>query len=373
VPGHPDERYLDIRRRAELKDFVAGQLDDCWTKGFDGVDAAALDTAFSPVPDGVGFPLTSADQQALVRMVAGLAHARGLAVGLHSGPIDGDGDAERGRFVAAVEPLTDFAVVERCIAAGPGCGAFSPYPQHGKAVFHVEYLGDYPGATTAAPQSVLARVCPAAQQLGFSSILKDGGGNAPGLRGPLHLNLTQQLATQNRTNQFADAEVDDSLDRSPDRHIAPGGAMRRILIVANQTLGGAELISLIRNRSAAEPSEFWVLVPATEPSDLTAAGQAAAASSSIASAEPNGAELAEKRLAQELDRLRSAGATADGEIGDPDPLTAIAQTLNHREFDEILLATLPVGLSRWLRQDLPHKVQRKFGLPVTHVETASPA
>jgi hypothetical protein len=152
--------------------------------------------------------------------------------------------------------------------------------------------------------------------------------------------------------------------------------MRHYLIIANQTLGGAELQQEIRRRSGSEPSEFWVLVPATPQSDLAVvppAGligtpDAAGVSTTALGAVPDeGTALAEKRLAQELDRLRTTGVVADGEIGDPDPIQAIQDTLRVRQFDEIVLVTLPQGISRWLHQDLPHRVQRKFGLPLTHI------
>jgi hypothetical protein len=93
-------------------------------------------------------------------------------------------------------------------------------------------------------------------------------------------------------------------------------------------------------------------------------------------AEPPPAEAADERQAQahaqarlgeELTRLRQAGAGADGEVGDPDPLQAIRDVLKREQFDELILATLPPGVSRWLRMDLPHRVQRSVDLPVTHV------
>jgi hypothetical protein len=138
--------------------------------------------------------------------------------------------------------------------------------------------------------------------------------------------------------------------------------MRRVLIVANQTLGGTELQREIAARTAAEPCEFWVLVPATPMADqVVPAGMSP----------QDGAAVAEVRLDQELSRLRELGVTAAGEIGDPDPLEAIRDTLDGHQFDEIILATLPQGVSRWLRQDLVHRVQRKFALPVTHVVSAA--
>jgi len=68
-----------------------------------------------------------------------------------------------------------------------------------------------------------------------------------------------------------------------------------------------------------------------------------------------------------LDRLRGVGATVDGTVGDPDPMKAIQELVSRRSFDEIIVSTLPSGVSRWLHQDLPHKVERKFHLPVTVV------
>ena len=54
-------------------------------------------------------------------------------------------------------------------------------------------------------------------------------------------------------------------------------------------------------------------------------------------------------------RLREAGAEATGEIGDPDPITAIANVLARGSFDEIILSTLPANLSKWLGMDLPSR------------------
>lgn len=140
--------------------------------------------------------------------------------------------------------------------------------------------------------------------------------------------------------------------------------MRRVLIVANQTLGGTELQREIADRSSSGPCEFWVVVPATPMSDQVVPK---------GFAPEDGTTLAESRLEKELARLAEIGVTAAGEIGDPDPIEAIRATLDLRPCDEIILATLPQGVSRWLRQDLVHRVQRKFSLPVTHVVSAAPS
>jgi hypothetical protein len=131
--------------------------------------------------------------------------------------------------------------------------------------------------------------------------------------------------------------------------------MRRYLVVANQTLGGQHLAETVRGCLASGPARFHIVVPATQPRDhaVWTEGQARA--------------LAQRRLESALDRFRSIGAEVEGEIGDERPLQAIADAVQDGEFDEIILSTLPPGLSRWLGQDLPHRVERQFELPVTHV------
>jgi hypothetical protein len=71
-----------------------------------------------------------------------------------------------------------------------------------------------------------------------------------------------------------------------------------------------------------------------------------------------------------IEQLQKVGAEVDGRVGDPNPVKAIEDALSRRKYDEIILSTLPSGASRWLGQDLPHKVTRKFKGHVT-VVTAS--
>ena len=61
------------------------------------------------------------------------------------------------------------------------------------------------------------------------------------------------------------------------------------------------------------------------------------------------------------------GAEVSGSIGDANPLQAIRAALHGQPFDEIILSTLPLGLSRWVKQDLPHRVRREYDLPISHV------
>lgn len=132
--------------------------------------------------------------------------------------------------------------------------------------------------------------------------------------------------------------------------------MPRYLLVANQTLGGEHLVHHVRRLLAAGPCSFHVLVPATPPKDMAMWTEGAAHA------------VAEERLRAALGRLRGLGAEADGEVGDHRPLEAINDVLLRGEvFDGIILSTLPPGLSRWLRLDLPRRVEAQFGLPVTHL------
>jgi nucleotide-binding universal stress UspA family protein len=131
--------------------------------------------------------------------------------------------------------------------------------------------------------------------------------------------------------------------------------LRRYLVVANQTLGGEHLVEKVKELLSEGPSQFHVLVPATAPSDqaVFTEGQAEA--------------IAQRRLDDALTRFRELGVEADGEVGDASPLEAITDALREEQFDGIILSTLPPGISRWMKQDLPHRVERSFELPVTHI------
>jgi hypothetical protein len=130
---------------------------------------------------------------------------------------------------------------------------------------------------------------------------------------------------------------------------------RRYLVVANQTLGGKHLLRLVSECVAAGQCRFYVVVPATPPGEhLTwTEGEAQA--------------IAQRHLDLALVTFRDHGVEADGHVGDANPLLAIEDALRREEFDEIILSTLPPGMSRWLKLDLPHRVERSFDVPVTHL------
>ena len=77
---------------------------------------------------------------------------------------------------------------------------------------------------------------------------------------------------------------------------------------------------------------------------------------------------AEHRLGQMIDKIQSAGGEANGKVGDADPAIAVKEVLQDRSFDEVILSTLPTGISRWLKMDLPSRVSRMTEAPVTTIE-----
>ncbi|MFC1413323.1 endo alpha-1,4 polygalactosaminidase [Streptacidiphilus sp. N1-12] len=143
--GWPGERWLDVRRTALLRPIIARRFDMCRDKGFDAVEPDNVDG----YANRSGFPLTAADQLAFNRMVAGLAHARGLAVGLKN-------DLDQ---VPALVGDFDFAVNEQC-AEFQECGELAPFTNRGKAVFEAEY------------GLPVADFCPEARRMRFSAVLK---------------------------------------------------------------------------------------------------------------------------------------------------------------------------------------------------------
>ncbi len=157
--------------------------------------------------------------------------------------------------------------------------------------------------------------------------------------------------------------------------------MVRVLLVANKTLGSGEVSEFVRNRIAKEECQFTLLVSATPrfdpqqqyrlPGGLTNAGEGVGSSHE----DEDDYTYARSRLEYGLAVLRGLGSSADGEVGDPDPAKAIQEVLERRHFDEVALSTLPKGVSRWLWLDIPHRVERKFHIPVTVIKvqpSASP-
>jgi hypothetical protein len=79
---------------------------------------------------------------------------------------------------------------------------------------------------------------------------------------------------------------------------------------------------------------------------------------------------ARQRLSLMLTGLAAMGISAEGDLGSPSPLAAMDKVCADHQFDEIIVATLPGRVSRWLRADLPHQAERRFRLPVTAIITS---
>jgi hypothetical protein len=159
----------------------------------------------------------------------------------------------------------------------------------------------------------------------------------------------------------------DTLCRCPQTEVL---VMIRVLLVANKTLGSGEVSEFVRSRMEGEECHFTLLVPATphshrEPATVPDVREGVAPSHAV----EDDYEHARSRLEYGIGLLRGLGAAVDGDVGDPNPAKAISDVLTRRQFDEVALSTLPKGVSRWLRQDIPHKVERKFNIPVKIIKT----
>ncbi len=156
--------------------------------------------------------------------------------------------------------------------------------------------------------------------------------------------------------------------------------MRRYLVVANQTLQAAELRDELAKKISAGPCSFFVLVPDTKAAeyDAVAAGGVLpqpgmwwwATYYARPATDEEATAQAQQRLALMLAGLAGLGAPVEGELGSSSPLQAMEKVLAGRQFDEIIVATLPRRVSRWLRAGLPHQAGRRFGLPVTTIITS---
>jgi hypothetical protein len=131
----------------------------------------------------------------------------------------------------------------------------------------------------------------------------------------------------------------------------------RVLVVANRTAESPELLEALRSRAVHGPCEFTLLVPSTPH------GIAWAANTHDA-----GNEEAEQHRIAFVEELRQEGLNvAAAKVGDPDPLAAICDECNFNQYDELIVSTLPLKISKWLRVDLPRKAEAATGLSVTHV------
>ena len=130
----------------------------------------------------------------------------------------------------------------------------------------------------------------------------------------------------------------------------------RVLVVAHKTAATPALLEAVRERASRGDATFTLLVPKpTHGLDRVA--------------DPEDVEIDEGQqvLALAIPLLEeAAGSDVEGMVGVASPIEAIADAINVKGFDEVIISTLPTRVSRWLRLDLPHKVAG-MGVSVTVV------
>jgi hypothetical protein len=131
--------------------------------------------------------------------------------------------------------------------------------------------------------------------------------------------------------------------------------VRKILVLANQTLAGARLVQTLKDRAAQEETKFFIVVPQTRPRHGNIIYDEAVRT------------MAQVRVDRGVEVLSRAGLDAQGEVGDEDPFLAAMDAVREHDVDEIIVSTLPATASGWMRRDLPERLQHESGLPVEHV------
>jgi len=131
---------------------------------------------------------------------------------------------------------------------------------------------------------------------------------------------------------------------------------RRILVIANETVGGHTLRSMILEKSLDVREEVLVVTPALNSPLKT-----------WVSDEDGARAAAQERLDDSLAKLADAGVQARGEVGDGDPLQAIEDALRTFGADEIIISTHPEGRSNWLERGVVENARERFAVPITHV------
>ena len=127
-------------------------------------------------------------------------------------------------------------------------------------------------------------------------------------------------------------------------------------MIANETVGGDELLSILRTKSEGVAERILVVSPALN--------------SHVrhwASDEDGARAAAQERLEASLAQLRRDGVQAEGTVGDGDPLQAIEDAMRTFGADEIVISTHPEGRSHWLERNVVGDARDRFDVPITHV------
>jgi hypothetical protein len=123
---------------------------------------------------------------------------------------------------------------------------------------------------------------------------------------------------------------------------------QNVLVVANETVLGPELLEKVRERAARGNTSFLIISPQSDPSE---------------GSHPE----AERRLKRAVAELRGAGVDAHGQVAHPDPFSAALEAMREERVDEIIVSTFGPERSGWLRRDLVERLRSETGVPVEHV------
>jgi hypothetical protein len=128
-----------------------------------------------------------------------------------------------------------------------------------------------------------------------------------------------------------------------------------ILVIANETIGGGELLNAVRERHQQGDAKFFVVVPQSKPRHGNVIYDEAVRDS------------AQVRVDLALAFMHEEDIEGTGEVGDADPFNAAMDAIGAHGIDEIIISTLPATTSGWLRRDLPERLEIETGLPVEHI------
>src|SRR5918997_4364351 len=132
--------------------------------------------------------------------------------------------------------------------------------------------------------------------------------------------------------------------------------MPNVLVLANETIGGAKLLDAVRERAGrGDDVRFHVVVPQTRPRHGNVVYDDVVRDS------------AQVRVDLALEFMANEGIEGSGEVGDGDPLNAVKDAVAAQGIDEIIVSTLPATSSGWLRRDLIERLEEETGLPVEHL------
>jgi len=127
---------------------------------------------------------------------------------------------------------------------------------------------------------------------------------------------------------------------------------QNVLVLANETVFGDQLLNKIRERAAQGAASFLIVSPQSDPAE---------------GAHPE----AERRLKHAVSELRGEGIDAHGQVAHPDPFSAALEAMREERVDEIIVSTYGPEKSGWLRRDLVERLRNETSLPVEHVMATS--